>query len=57
MQFVVDGGGGGGGDARSGAEWVTTYCDEQYRIGKGKTSGNLFLFRRIAPSAAPAMLT
>mmetsp|Transcript_13410 Transcript_13410/g.28682 ORF Transcript_13410/g.28682 Transcript_13410/m.28682 type:complete len:286 (-) Transcript_13410:678-1535(-) len=38
-------------ESRGGAEWVTTYVDEDLRIGRGKTSGNLFLFRRKSPAA------
>eukprot|EP00798_Chlamydomonas_sp_ICE-L_P032527 gene32527-17241_t len=32
---------------RKGAEWVTSFCDDELRVGKGKTSGNLFLFKKV----------
>lgn len=35
--------------SRGGAEWVTTYCDDDMRIGKGKASGNVFLFFKRQP--------
>jgi hypothetical protein len=28
----------------AGATWVTTFCDEEFRIGQGASSGNTFLF-------------
>lgn len=31
---------------RGGADWFTTYLDDEVRIGRGK-SGNTFLFRRL----------
>lgn len=33
------------GPSRAGADWETTFCDGEHRIGRGRT-GNLFLFRR-----------
>ncbi len=38
--------GSAGGEARSGADWVTSYVDEDMRLGVGKSSGNVFLFFR-----------
>uniref|UniRef100_A0A7S0WPR3 Plastid lipid-associated protein/fibrillin conserved domain-containing protein n=1 Tax=Chlamydomonas leiostraca TaxID=1034604 RepID=A0A7S0WPR3_9CHLO len=41
-----------GGDSaggRGGADWVTTYLDDELRVGRGK-SGNAFLFRRLLHS-------
>eukprot|EP00873_Tetraselmis_striata_P035026 jgi/Tetstr1/455290/TSEL_042126.t1 len=32
-------------------EWCTTYCDKDFRIGRG-TTGNLFVFRKEADSGA-----
>ena len=34
------------GDARSGADWVTSYVDGDMRLGVGRPSGNTFLFFR-----------
>lgn len=34
------------GETRSGADWVTPYVDEDFRLGMGKSSGNIFLFER-----------
>lgn len=35
-----------GQENRAGANWVTTYVDQDMRLGKGKATGNLFLFFR-----------
>ena len=29
-----------------GAEWVTTYLDDDTRVGRGNKTGNTFVFRR-----------
>ena len=35
-----------GASSQRGAEWVTTYLDDDTRVGRGNKTGNTFVFRR-----------